>query len=151
MIAHTLMILILKQLLFPLLALQMVLEILMLPLQVLLRIRVKGLFSNLWLKYIFFIICLFALWFNYTGSALETDTSNVLVRADNMECNVTSVSESTIMCTFTNPIAGSYNVSVYVKSIGKHYIVIISRNFGWGVLRWVGWTTYLVQIWGIYP
>ena len=41
--------------------------------------------------------------------------------ADNMECNVTSVSESTIMCTFTNPIAGSYNVSVFVKSIGMHY------------------------------
>ena len=40
--------------------------------------------------------------------------------AANMECNVTSVSESTIICTFTNPSAGSYNVSVFVKSIGMH-------------------------------
>ena len=57
MIAHTLMILILKQLLFPLLALQMVSEILMLPLQVLLRIGVK----ELLVKNILFIVCLFAL------------------------------------------------------------------------------------------
>ena len=64
--------------------------------------------------------------------------------ADNMECNVTSVSESTITCTFTNPIAGSYNVSVFVKSIGKHYIVINFTKF-WVRSAQVGGLDYLVR------
>ena len=50
---------------------------------------------------------------------LTADTGDVLVIADDMECSVTSASESEIMCTFANPIAGSYNVSVFVKSKGE--------------------------------